>query len=400
MIKLHSKPLNETIEVNRLIGTYRGNPGGPTVVITGGIHGNEPAGVFALKHLLNWLDSEKPEFKGSLFAVSGNLSALEKGVRYHRFDLNRVWTREQIEGLDDKKVLSLSDELLQQKEIYLLIQKIIAEEKGPFYFFDLHTTSGETVPFITVNDSLLNRRFTRQFPVPLILGIEEFLDGPLLSYINELGYIAFGFEGGQHESAKAYEYCKSFVYLSLVFTGSLKRDPAKFKKHFEILKQNMGLSPRFYEIFYRHEIKPKEHFVMKPGFRNFQIVKKGDYLAESDGEKIYAPSNGHIFMPLYQGKGDDGYFLIKNTPEFFLRLSALIRKLSLDRLLVALPGVNWSSASNEELIVDLKIARFFTRQLLHLMGYRSKQKDLTHLKARNREAVSRKEAYREAPWYN
>ena len=34
-------------------------------------------------------------------------------------------------------------------------------------------------------------------------GIEEYLNGPLLSYINELGYVAFGFEGGQHDDISA-----------------------------------------------------------------------------------------------------------------------------------------------------------------------------------------------------
>lgn len=398
MIRLHSKPLNKTIEINRLIGSYRGKSGGPTIVVTGGIHGNEPAGVFALKRVLAWLNKTRPDFKGNLFAISGNLSALEKGVRFNRFDLNRVWTREQLAGLGENKVVSLSDELMQQKEIYQLIRDIIEKEEGPFYFFDLHTTSGETVPFITVNDSLLNRKFTSQFPVPLILGIEEFLDGPLLSYINELGYIAFGFEGGQHDSAKAYQYCQSFIHLALVFAGCLSAEDGLYDEHFKTLKQNMGFPPRFYEIFFRHEIKPGEQFKMRPGFTNFQKVKEGDYLADSDGKALHAETSAIIFMPLYQGKGDDGYFLVKRTPRFFLRLSSIIRKLRLDRILVVLPGINWTSDNREELVVDLKVARFFTRQFLHLMGYRSKQKDATHLKARNREAVARTEEYKDAPW--
>jgi hypothetical protein len=398
MIRLHSKPLNKTIEINRLIGSYRGKAGGPTIVITGGIHGNEPAGVFALKRVFEWLEKTGPDFHGNLFGISGNLSALEKGVRYDRFDLNRVWTHEQLAGLGDNKVLSVSDELTQQKEIYNLIRDIIEKEEGPFYFFDLHTTSGETVPFITVNDSLLNRKFTSQFPVPLILGIEEFLDGPLLSYINELGYIAFGFEGGQHDSAKAYQYCRSFIHLALVFAGCISRQEGLFDEHFNTLRQNMGFPPRFYEIFFRHEIKPGEHFKMRPGFKNFEKIRKGTHLADTKNGPLYAARSAHIFMPLYQGKGDDGYFLIKRTPKFFLKLSAIVRRLRLDRILVVLPGINWTSDKREELVVDLKVARFFTRQFLHLMGYRSKQKDATHLRAKNREAVARSEEYKNAPW--
>jgi hypothetical protein len=73
----------------------------------------------------------------------------------------------------------------QQLFIQETINLILEEESGPFYFFDLHTTSSDTIPFITVNDSLLNREFTSMYPLPSILGIEEYLEGPLLSYINE-----------------------------------------------------------------------------------------------------------------------------------------------------------------------------------------------------------------------
>lgn len=397
MIKIHSKPLDKTIEIKRILGTY-GSGNGPTLIFTGGIHGNEPAGVFALKHVLSELKELNPEFKGKMYAISGNLSALEKGIRFNEIDLNRVWTKEKISGLDDEKVISFNDELIQQREIYGTIQDILDKEEGPFYFFDLHTTSGETAPFITVNDSILNRKFTKNYPVPLILGIEEFLDGPLLSYINELGYVAFGFEGGQHDSPKSIEYCISFIYLTLVFTGCINASDANYMKHFHLLKQEMSFPDRFYEIFFRHEIKSNDVFKMHDGFINFQPIRKGTPLAISNSEELYAEDEGYIFMPLYQGKGDDGYFLIKKTPTFFLKLSTFMRKLSVDRLLVLLPGVHWKDKSREELNVDLKVARFFTRQIFHLMGYRSKQKDATHLRMKNREAVARTEDYKDAPW--
>ncbi len=399
-IRIHSKPLNKTLEVSRLIGSHKGKPGGPTLIFTGGIHGNEPAGVFALQSVLDDLERNKPEFNGSIYAISGNLSALERGVRYNQVDLNRLWTREKLAGLEDDKVISFHDELVQQKEIFDLMQDILAKETGPFYFFDLHTTSGETEPFITVNDSLLNRKFTNLFPVPLILGIEEFLDGPLLSFINELGYVAFGFEGGQHDSPKSIDYCRAFTYLALSFTGCLSAEDADHDTHFDTLQKVMKFRNKFFEIIYREEIEPDDNFIICDGYLNFQKVQKGTIIAINNGRQLPTPFTGHIFMPLYQGKGNDGFFIIRKTPVFFLRLSSFLRKISFDRLLVALPGVHWRSKTREELVVNLKIARFFTRQFFHLMGYRSKQKDATHLKLKNREAVSREIEYKDAPWNN
>src|SRR5690606_7416931 len=117
--------------------------------------------------------------------------------RFESEDLNRLWTRSRMKKLPTNPGSAENKDIAEQVEINKVIQTILTNEEGPFYFFDLHTTSSETLPFLTINDSLLNRAFTTQYPLPIILGIEEYLDGPVLSYINELGYVAFGFEAGQ-----------------------------------------------------------------------------------------------------------------------------------------------------------------------------------------------------------
>lgn len=47
-----------------------------------------------------------------------------------------------------------------------------------------------------VNDSFLNCIYIKNYLLFIVLGIEEYLEGFLLNYINELGYVVFGFEGG------------------------------------------------------------------------------------------------------------------------------------------------------------------------------------------------------------
>ncbi|MDG1915185.1 MAG: hypothetical protein P8I55_11430 [Crocinitomix sp.] len=49
--------------------------------------------------------------------------------------------------------------------------------------------------------------------------------------------------------------------------------------------------------------------------------------------------------------------------------------------------------------VNLKIARLVTKQLFHLFGYRSKQKDATHLILKNREYRSKTADYKEQLWF-
>jgi predicted deacylase len=399
MTKVYSKALGRSIEISRIIAHIKGSPSGPTVIFVGGIHGNEPSGVFALQKVFDDIRSSNMRVYGNIYAIGGNLWALERGVRYHKEDLNRLWSNEKMLHLGREQTEFENEDQQQQQSILKTLNDILENDQGPFYFIDLHTTSGETIPFLTVNDSMLNRNFTMQYPLPIVLGIEEYLDGPLLSYINELGYVAFGFEGGQHDDLSSIENHIAFVYLSLVYAGCLERSDFDFEHQFEVLAKSSINSREIYEIFYRFEIKPEEEFTMHPGFLNFQEVKKGTPLAICNNQEIIATLNSRIFMPLYQSQGSDGFFAIRKIPSIFLKASAWLRKIKFDHLLPILPGVRWSDRLKNELVVNKKIAWFFAKQLFHLLGYRSKKFNKTHLIVRNRESASKNHDYQSESWY-
>ena len=232
------------------------------------------------------------------------------------------------------------------------------------------------------------------------MGIEEYLEGPLLSYINELGYVAFGFEAGQHTSKKALENHISFIYVSFMLAGSLSESDKNCKLHFNKLLNATTQKDKFYEIIYRFKIEEEASFKMHDGFENFQKIDKNIVLAKNNHQEIYSLYSGSIFMPLYQGKGNDGFFIIRKIPKVFLALSKWLRNVKLDHLLVLLPGVNWQNRNKEALVINLTIARFFTKQFFHLLGYRSKRKDRKHLVMKNRERTSKKEMYKSSRWLN
>lgn len=395
---VHSKALNSTIEIERIIGHIEGEKEGATLIFMGGVHGNEPAGVFALQRVLSELDPKK--IRGKIYGIAGNLSALKHGKRYHEEDLNRLWTKERMSSLSQNGQHTIHPDQVEQIEIHKIIQDILKEDKGPFYFFDIHTTSSETLPFLTVNDSLLNRNYTIQYPLPIILGIEEYLDGPILSYINELGYVAFGFEAGQHDDLASIENAISFIYLSLLFTECIKKEDIDFYKHHDLLAKTTGDHRHIFEIFFRYAIKENEEFEMLPGFYNFQRVKEDQHIANSNGRAIKAKNDGRIFMPLYQTKGSDGFFAIKKIWNPFLTVSSYIRRYRLDHFLLILPGVHWIDKRKSGLIVNKKIARFLAKDLFHLFGYRHVYVDKYHFKMYNREASARFLEYKNEPWMN
>lgn len=398
MHKIYSKALDAHISVGRIIDEIKGNKPGPTLIFTGGVHGNEPSGIFALERVMREIRNQNTPVNGSIHAISGNLWALERGERFHKQDLNRLWRGETLKKLENGTLTEENHDITQQKEIHGVIQNILKTEEGPFYFMDLHTTSSDTIPFLTVNDSLLNRRYAEQYPVPMILGIEEYLDGPLLSYINELGYVAFGYEAGQHDDLSSIENHIAFIYLTLVFTGAVKKEDIDFAHYYNTLAKTTVHSRGIFEIYHRHEIKEGEVFTMHPGYCNFQWVNKGQPLAFSNGVEITANKKGRIFMPLYQNQGNDGFFAVRKISPIFLKISAVLRRFRADRLLTWLPGISWASDKKDALIVNRKVARLMAKQFFHLMGYRSKRIDKNHLIVKNREASSRTKDYSIVNW--
>ena len=80
-----------------------------------------------------------------------------------------------------------------------------------------------------------------------------------------------------------------------------------------------------------------------------------------------------MLLPLYQGKGEDGFFIARPVRMFWLRLSGFLRRLRLDVFLHWLPGVYRSGDPRFELTVDTQIARWSPLDILHLFGYRKQR---------------------------
>lgn len=396
MIQVHNKTLQKTISVDRIIKKIEGKQSGPVVVFFGGIHGNETAGVFALNSVLNNLNTD--DVNGTIYGITGNIKALKKNQRFLEQDLNRIWTAEKLESLNGIKKLNPEQE--EQLEIYSIIKDILNSHNGPFYFIDLHTTSSRTLPFITINDSIINRKFSQLFPVPIVLGIEEYLNGPLLSYINTLGYVSLGFESGQHEDEHAITCAIAFINLALGYIDAVPEEKIKdFEVYYNLLKLEALNKKDVFEVVHLHSIVNGEKFKMHPNFNSFQNVKKGTPLAVSDGKELIAERDSVIFMPLYQRRGRDGYFLIRKIKPFFLNLSSILRRMKADSLLAILPGISWDTKEKNALRVNLRITKFLAKPIFHLLGYRNRRLGQTHLKIYNRERISKRKIYTKEKWW-
>ena len=365
----------------------------------GGIHGNEPAGILALEKVFDDLKTHTLPIKGQIYGFRGNLPALLAQKRFLDHDLNRLWTNAGIPEIKAKPEAELSIEEQELLEIHGLLIEVLEAHEEPFYFVDIHTTSSKTIPFITINDALINRKFSKCFPLPVVLGIEEYLEGPLLSYVNERGYVCLGIESGQHDDAEAVDNAISFIWIALVSAEMIPvADLPEIKVHYHKLKNATYGNRSFYEILTRRELLPMDQFKMEEGFQSFEKVPKGILLAEHNGEEILAPKDSIIFMPLYQDQGKEGFFYIRKIPNWALRVSEFLRGFNWDKFFSFFPGVTWTE-NRKNLKVNPRIAKFFMRPIFHLFGYRRSVLDGAKVVMSNRERSSKKAMYSQADWF-
>lgn len=353
----------------RILGEVGPQGPGPTLLVVSGLHGNEPAGVEASARILDALGSRATELRGRIHFLVGNREALRRGTRYVARDLNRAWTSRQVERL--ASITGNGAEDVEQLEILGELDRILAEARGPVYALDLHTTSGPGGIFTTVGDTLENRALAQALPVPIVLGLEELVDGTLHDYLASRGLITLAFESGQHDEVEAVGRAEAAIWILMAATGLLPEAlvPELPRARARLARAGRPL-PRVVELRYRHPVGEGDLFRMHPGFRSFQEVTRGEPVAEDRRGAVVAPESGRLLMPLYQPLGEDGFFVVREFRAFWLRLSRILRRLRTDRVVHFLPGIRRHPVRPGFLVVNRRIARWYALQLMHLLGFR------------------------------
>jgi predicted deacylase len=265
---------------DHMIAHLCGDPSGPTLVVFGSIHGNEPSGTACLRKILPVVRLIETRLRGRVFFIAGNVRALREKVRFIDSDLNRHWTKANLarSGAETANPAAEDAELF---ELNSVIQHILDTAEHEVYALDLHSTSADGLPFATVGDTLRNRHFAQMFPVRMLLGIEEQLEGTLLEYLNNKGVVTLGFEGGQHDAAATIANHEALVWLALVNAGiAVAEDIPDIQIHRQILEISSA-GRHILEVRHREAVAEEDNFVMNPGFKNFDSIQRGQRLAQN-----------------------------------------------------------------------------------------------------------------------
>ncbi|WP_041497463.1 M14 family metallopeptidase [Nonlabens marinus] len=295
--------------MKRIIDRYTCNTIGPLVFITAAVHGNEPSGVKALEEVFSQLRASKAQINGTLIGLRGNRGALEKGVRFIDEDLNRTWKPIKI-----AKQIKDTHEELEMEEIIEILDMELAHHKGQkAYFLDCHTTSSQSAPYMSVQVKNDNDEWAHRFPTYIVRGFSDIVNGSIDHYFTDRGLTGFTFEAGQHDDPASARHHQSMIWLMLKEACDL--DLTQIKTHPQCVESLKNEAPdqKTFEIIHRHEIKDGDDFKMKAGFDNFQKISKGELLAHNNGAELKSTWNARIFMPLYQGQGNDGFFVIEEV---------------------------------------------------------------------------------------
>jgi succinylglutamate desuccinylase len=348
---------------------------GRTLVVTAGIHGNEPAGVFAVQRVLARCRALGLAMRGQLVALAGNRAALRAGVRFVERDLNRRWHADALARLQQRAVAGegpeLSAEDREQAELHATFRALAAQATAPLACLDLHSFSGPGAPFACMADTLANRAMSRHLPLPVILGLEEIIDGSMLGDLTDRGHAGVAVEGGRHDDPATVDGLETTVWTVMTTLGLLHTSelPGYWERRRQLAARAAGL-PRIVEVLHRHVVAPDDGFAMRPGFSSFQPIARGQPLADDRGGVIAAPRAGLMLLPRYQGQGEDGFFIARAVDRRWLRAADVARRVGLDRLAARLPGVRRAPELPDGLLVVPHRAASVRVELLRMLGYR------------------------------
>lgn len=379
------------MNVKRIIGQYHGQSDGPMLVFTAGIHGNETLGVKALQEVFKALEKESPSIKGSIIGLAGNLKALESEVRYIDQDLNRIWLTEET----DSEV----SEHKEREELSETFNSLLASHKGDVFVFDLHTTSSESTPFIMISDTLRNRELSRLVGVPIVLGLLENLMGMFIDATSRCEFPTILFQGGTKGGEDTLTNHMGLIWKMLqhkceLDTSLIPESQASIDQLNSFAFQDREHA--FYEILHSHKIKAKEKFEMKPGYLNFQDLKKADVIATVNGKNVKAKRNGQIFMPLYQKRGAEGFYIVRKIAPIWISFSRKLRLFKYHDKLDWFPGVKKINQNPLTYKVDEQITFMWALEIFHLFGYIKVRRDGPFLYMTRRENANNPAAGPEA----
>lgn len=265
----------------------KSNIPGPKVAVFFGVHGNEICGVNAVNNIINTIGIDK----GSVIFVCANPKAVDQGVRFTDFNLNRAFR--DINFYSDIEKLSFEYKRAQELKDVLSDVEIL---------LDIHSSgTPESQPFIICEENAYNivKYFPENFS-KVVYGFDDIQPGGTDWYMNSVGKIGICVECGFHDDMEAVSLAEETIISYLKITGNINSQEDFDCSHKEFLK--------IYEMY----ITKTENFSLIKDFSDFEQLKIGQTIGIDGDKKITTDQDSIILFARSRQKiGSEGFLLAK-----------------------------------------------------------------------------------------
>lgn len=264
---------------------------GPTIGIVCNVHGNELCGRKAVHRVL-----EKYEIKrGELILIDGNQEAALLNRRFVSSDMNRMFTKRQLNKKNAK------DDLARAQYLADIIPTL-----GIDYAIDFHSTSTETKYPFTVSFPG-SEIVTDLCPMPRIYGWTGIVEGSLVEFMNKSDIPAVVVEAGQHFAKNSIRVAEKTLHSVLSHFKIINLEkPIKHKKQ------------KVFEVIENIMVGDAQSYRFSKLYGCFDDLKSGEIIAKDKTKTYKAPKEKglQIMMPGLQenitnGISPGAYYLIR-----------------------------------------------------------------------------------------
>lgn len=243
---------------------------GPNLLVFGGIHGDEPCGVYAIERFMKELSDGKWELlNGSITFAYGNLEALAQKKRYVDYNMNRMF------GLESVGLESVEYERVRMLETLF---------EGKDAFLDLHSASSKAPDFMMAEKNAFDLACSLG-PSFVVSGWEKFADvgGDTECYANSLGLIGMTYEAGQHNDPLALENAYKVLLRFLAVYGVIDYEFSIDETPTMILSEVI--------------LKKSDSDKWLIPVENMQFVSKGTAILQLDDSQFAVPFDCYLVFP-------------------------------------------------------------------------------------------------------
>lgn len=268
---------------NQAIWTHTSEVEGKTIMILGGVHGDERAGIEVVKKLqAQFASGELKLTSGKLILALGNLQAMEineRGSEPHR-DLNRLFI--------DGEVQSTQPETFEQERAQKLAPHIAAAD----ILIDLHATPNPSEPFMVCLNTPEHKRVYQWFRCGKILSDPHYLFGdgtPVTTdeYAETHGGVGFCYETGWNQDVSIVPRVHEDCLNLLKDQGLLEGEPTQAPETKETYEMTMAMRLTDVGFSYAEGV----------GTGSWQPIQAGQLIGMIGEEELRAENDGMLIFP-------------------------------------------------------------------------------------------------------